>query len=172
MKKIIYLIFFALITVCGCVSYEGYDNSFEKQYKLLEKETKNYDSKDYYEGNKKQGDDKRFMTDGDRFATVQIEAQKERRAANKVVASNYYFEVYPDRKETYSYNEYNEVWDDAYPQKSYKENSRLWKKPKKIKPEDYDGIPDEGAITEEAIAAAEEAEAKAQQDGGDDADYE
>lgn len=163
MKKIVYLIFFALIGVCGCVSYDGYDTSFEKQYNLLEKETKNYDSKDYYEENKKQTDDRRFMTDGDRYATVQIEAQKERRAANKVVASNYYFEVYPDRKETYSYNEYNEVWNDAYPQKSYKENNRLWKKPKKFKPEEYDGVPDDGAVTEEAIAAAEEKAAQTEE---------
>lgn len=172
MKKIIYLTLFAVLGISGCVSYDGYDTSFEKQYKMLEKETKNMDSKEIYDENKKQADDRRFMTEGDRFATVQIEAQKERRAANKVVASNYYFEVYPDRKETYSYNQYNEVWNDAYPQQKYKTTERLWKKPKKYKPEDYTGIPDEGAVTEEAIAAAEEAAAKAEQEAAEDADYE
>ena len=173
MKKIIYLTLFAVLGISGCVSYDGYDTSFEKQYKMLEKETKNMDSKDLYDENKKQADDKRYMTEGDRYATVQIEAQKERRAGNKVVSSNYYFEVYPDRKETYSYNQYNEVWSDAYPQKQYKVTDRLWKKPKKYKPEDFTGVPDEGAITEEAIAAAEEKAAQAEQEAAEaDADYE
>jgi len=173
MKKIIYLTLFAVLGFTGCVSYDGYDTSFEQQYKILEKETKNMDSKELYDENKKQADDRMFMTEGDRYASVQREAQKERRAANKVVASNYYFEVYPDRKETYSYNQYNEVWSDAYPQDKYKTTERLWKKPLKYKPEDYTGVPDEGAITEEAIAAAEEKANQAEQEAADaDAYYE
>ena len=91
MKKIIYLTLFVVLGITGCVSYDGYDTSFEKQYKILEKETKNMDSKELYDENKKQADDTMFMTEGDRYASVQREAQKERRAANKVVASNYYF---------------------------------------------------------------------------------
>ena len=36
MKKIIYLTLFAVLGISGCVSYDGYDTSFEKQYKMLE----------------------------------------------------------------------------------------------------------------------------------------
>jgi len=171
MKHIFYLIysFIILTCVCGCVSREGYDVSFEKQYKQLERETRNFTSQDYYDAEKRTANDKLSMTEGDRFATVQIEAQKERRAANKVVGSNYYFEVYPDRKETYSYNSYNEVWSDGYPQQAYKENIRLKEKPKKYKPEEYSGIPDDGLVTEQAIAAAEEAAARAEQEAAEEA---
>ena len=125
MKHIVYLTFVIVLISCfsGCISKEGYDESFTKQYRRLERETKNFTHEEFYETDKRTADDKLSMAPGDRFATVQIEAQKERRAANKVVGSNYYFEVYPDRKETYSYNQYNEVWSDAYPQKSYKENN-------------------------------------------------
>ena len=171
MKNIFYLIVSVLILtcVCGCISREGYDVSFEKQYRQLERETKDFSSKDYYDADKRTADDKLSMTEGDRFATVQIEAQQERRAANKVVGSNYYFEVYPDRKETYSYNSYNEVWSDGYPQQAYRENIRLKEKPKKYKPEDYTGVPDDGLVTEQAIAAAEEAAAKAEQEAAEEA---
>lgn len=171
MKNIFYLTFIiaVLTCVCGCVSREGYDVSFEKQYKQLERETKNFTSEDYYNAERRTADDKLSMAPGDRFAAVQIEAQKERRAANKVVGSNYYFEVYPDRKETYSYNSYNEVWSDGYPQQAYKENIRLKEKPKKYKPEEYTGIPDDGLVTEQAIAAAEEAAARAEQEAAEEA---
>ncbi len=170
MKKLLYLnlLVFSILIINGC-TYNS-DSSFENQYRILEKETEDYTSKDYYEENKKAVDDKRFMTEGDRFAAVQIEAQQERRAANKVVASNYFFEVYPDKKGTYSYNQYNEVWSDAYPKNAYKETKRLWEKPKKIAPADYTGIPDDGAVTEEAIAAAEEAASNTEQSAAGDSD--
>ena len=48
--------------------------------------------------------------------------------------------------------------------KSYKETQRLWKKPKKYRPEEYVGIPDDGMVTEQAIAAAEAAALKAEQE--------
>ena len=171
MKNVFYLICSVLILtcVCGCVSREGYDVSFEKQYRQLERETKDFTAEDFYDADKRTADDKLSMTEGDRFATVQIEAQKERRAANKVVGSNYYFEVYPDRKETYSYNSYNEVWSDGYPQQAYRENIRLKEKPKKYKPEEYTGIPDDGLVAEQAIAAAEEAAAQAEQEAAEEA---
>ena len=103
------------------------------------------------------------MNEGDRMAAVAQEAQKERRAKT-VVESDYYFQVYPGRKESYSYNEYNEVWSDGYPLNAYKETQRLWKKPQKFKPENYSGIPDDGMVTEQAVAAAEAAALKAEQE--------
>jgi len=164
MKHIFYLTFVIVLISCfsGCISKEGYDESFTTQYRRLERETKNFTHEEFYETDKRTADDKLSMAPGDRFAAVQIEAQKERRAANKVVGSNYYFEVYPDRKETYSFNSYNEVWSDGYPQQAYKENIRLREKPRKFKPEDYTGVPDDGLVAEEAIAAAQEAAEEAE----------
>lgn len=158
MKKLLYLtvLLSSVFCVGGCVSREGYPTSFEKQYRQLELETRNYTEKDFYDADRRSADDKRAMNEGDRMAAVAQEAQKERRART-VVESDYYFQVYPGRKETYSYNEYNEVWSDGYPLSAYKETQRLWKKPKRFKPVDYVGIPDDGLVTEEAVAAAEEA---------------
>lgn len=172
MKNIFYLTFIIILITCvnGCISKQGYDESFTKQYRRLEKETKDYTSRDFIEEERKSEKDKLAMTPGDRFATVQIEAQKERRAANKVVGSNYYFEVYPDRKETYSYNSYNEVWSDGYPQQAYRENIRLREKPKKYKPEEYTGVPDDGLVTEQAIAAAVEAATEAELEAKEEAE--
>ena len=169
MKQYIYLTFMVLTLTCinGCISSEGYPTTFEKQYKQLEKETKNYDSKDFYDAEKRSADDKRTMNEGDRFAAVQIEAQKERRATKKIVESDYYFQVYPGRQESYSFNEYNEVWSDGYPLNAYKETNRLWNKPQKFKPEEYSAIPDDGLVTEQAVAAAEEAAAKAEKEAAD-----
>ena len=165
MKKIIGLTFLLISLICisGCVSKEGYPVSFEKQYRQLERETKNYTAKDFYDADRRSADDKRSMNEGDRMAAVAQEAQKERRAKT-VVESDYYFQVYPGRKESYSYNEYNEVWSDGYPLNAYKETQRLWKKPQKFKPENYSGIPDDGMVTEQAVAAAEAAALKAEQE--------
>ena len=165
MKQITFLtvLLLSLVCVSGCVSREGYPTSFEKEYRQLERETKDYTEKDFYDADKRSADDKRAMSEGDRMAAVAAEAQKERRAKT-VVESDYYFQVYPGRQETYSYNEYNEVWSDGYPLNSYKETQRLWKKPKKFKPENYNGIPDDGLVTEEAVAAAEAAALKAEQE--------
>lgn len=165
MKRTIFLavFIFSLVCISGCVSREGYPTSFEKEYRKLELETKNYTDADFYDADKRSADDKRAMSEGDRMAAVAQEAQKERRAKT-VVESDYYFQVYPGRKESYSYNEYNEVWSDGYPLSAYKETQRLWKKPQKFKPEDYAGIPDDGMVTEQAIAAAEEAARKAEQE--------
>lgn len=165
MKQITFLtaLLFSLVCISGCVSREGYPTSFEKEYRQLERETKDYTEKDFYDADKRSADDKRSMSEGDRLAAVQQEAQKERRAKT-VVESDYYFQVYPGRQETYSYNEYNEVWSDGYPLNAYKESQRLWKKPKKYKPENYTGIPDDGLVTEEAVAAAEAAALKAEQE--------
>ena len=162
MKQITSLIVLLISLVCisGCVSSEGYPTTFEKEYRQLERETKDYTEKDFYDADKRSADDKRALSEGDRIAAVQQEAQKERRAKT-VVESDYYFQVYPGRQETYSYNEYNEVWSDGYPLNAYKENQRLWKKPQKFKPENYNGIPDDGLVTEEAVAAAEAAALKA-----------
>lgn len=180
MKQIIFLtvLIFSVICINGCVSKEGYPVSFEQQYKQLERETKDYSEKDFYDADKRSADDKRTMSEGDRMAAVAQEAQKERRAKT-VVESDYYFQVYPGRTETYSYNEYNEVWSDGYPLNAYKETQRLWKKPKKYKPENYEGIPDDGMVTEQAVAAAEAAALKAEQEAaeaaasaGSDAVYE
>lgn len=171
MKHIFYLTFIIVLLTCvsGCFSKKGYDESFTKQYRRLEKETKNYSQRDYIQEERKSEKDKLAMSPGDRFAAVQIEAQKERRAANKVVGSNYYFEVYPDRKETYSFNSYNEVWSDGYPQQAYRENVRLREKPKRYKPEEYTGVPDDGLVTEQAIAAAEQAAAEAEMEAAAEA---
>ena len=165
MKQIIFLtvLFISLICISGCVSREGYRTSFEKEYKELEMETRNYTEKDFYEADRRSADDKRAMNEGDRMAAVAQEAQKERRAKT-VVESDYYFQVYPGRKETYSYNEYNEVWSDGYPLNAYRETQRLWKKPKRFKPADYSGVPNDGLVTEEAVAAAEAAAQKAEQE--------
>ena len=165
MKRNIFLtaLLFSSFCISGCVSREGYQTSFEREYKKLERETKDFSDKDFYDADKRSAEDKRAMSEGDRIAEVAQEAQKERRAKT-VVESDYYFQVYPGRQESYSFNEYNEVWSDGYPLNSYKETQRLWKKPKKYKPEDYSGIPDDGMVTEQAIAAAEEAAAKAEQE--------
>ncbi|MBO4707715.1 MAG: hypothetical protein J5594_04070 [Elusimicrobiaceae bacterium] len=165
MKKTFSLIvlIFSLICINGCISKEGYPTTFEKEYKKLELETRNYTDTDFYDADKRSADDKRALSEGDRMAAIAEEAQKERRAKT-VVESDYYFQVYPGRKESYSYNEYNEVWSDGYPLNAYKETQRLWKKPQKFKPEDYEGIPDDGLVTEQAIAAAEEAARKAEQE--------
>lgn len=165
MKQLFYITVFLLSILCvsGCVSREGYPTSFEKEYRKLERETKDYSEKDFYDADKRSADDKRAMSAGDRMAAVAQEAQKERRAKT-VVESDYYFQVYPGRKESYSYNEYNEVWSDGYPLSAYRDTQRLWKKPQKYKPENYSGIPDDGLVTEEAVAAAEEAARKAEQE--------
>ena len=165
MKQNIFLtvLLLALICISGCVSREGYPSSFESEYRKLERETKDFSDKDFYDADKRSADDKRIMSEGDRMAAVAEEAQKERRAKT-MVESDYYFQVYPGRKESYSYNEYNEVWSDGYPLNAYKETERLWKKPKRYKPEDYAGIPDDGMVTEQAVAAAEEAARKAEQE--------
>ena len=170
MKKLLYLAILLSVVFCveGCVSRKGYPTSFAKEYRELELETKNYTEKDFYDADKRSADDKRAMNEGDRMATVAQEAQKERRAKT-VVESDYYFQVYPGRKETYSYNEYNEVWSDGYPLNAYKETQRLWKKPKRFKPADYVGVPDDGLVTEEAVAAAEEAARKAEQEAAETA---
>ena len=165
MKQNIFLIVLLLSLFClnGCISMEGYSTSFEKEYKQLERETKYYTEKDFYDADKRSADDKRAMNEGDRMAAVAEEAQKERRAKT-VVESDYYFQIYPGNQGSYSYNEYNEVWSDGYPLNNYKETKRLWKKPKKYKPEEYIGIPDDGMVTEQAIAAAEEAARKAEEE--------
>jgi len=165
MKQIFYLtvLLLSLICVSGCISREGYPVSFESEYKKLERETRNYTYEDWYDAEQKSADDKRAMSEGDRMATIAQEAQKERRART-VVESDYYFQVYPGRKESYSFNEYNEVWSDGYPLSAYKETQRLWKKPQKFKPENYSGVPDDGLVTEEAVAAAAAAAAKAEQE--------
>ncbi len=165
MKKLLCLtvFLFALICINGCISREGYRSSFEKEYKQLERETKNYTDKDFYDAEKRSTDDKRAFNEGDRLAAVAEEAQKERRAT-KALESDYYFQVYPGHKESYSFNEYNEVWSDGYPLNAYKETERLWKKPQKFRPADYSGFPDDGMVTEQAIAAAAEAAAKAEQE--------
>ena len=103
MKNIFYLTVFLISVFClsGCISREGYPTSFEKEYRKLELETKNYTDKDFYDADKRSADDKRAMSEGDRMAAIAQEAQKERRAKT-VVESDYYFQVYPGRKETYS----------------------------------------------------------------------
>ena len=161
MKMFLIVLLLSLICISGCL--ENYSSSFEKEYRQLERETKYYTEKDFYDADKRSANDKRLMTVGDRIATVAQEAQKERRAQT-VPESDYYFQVYPNKKGSYSYNEYNEVWSDSYPLKSYKETQRLWKKPKKYRPEEYVGIPDDGMVTEQAIAAAEAAALKAEQE--------
>jgi len=165
MKKIISLtvLLVSLVCISGCISREGYSSSFEDEYKRLERETRNYTEKDFYDADRRSADDKRTMSEGDRMAAVAQEAQKERRAKT-VVESDYYFQIYPGRKESYSYNEYNEVWSDGYPLSAYKETQRLWKKPAKFRPENYTGIPDDGMVTEQAVAAAEAAALKAEQE--------
>lgn len=171
MKQIISLtvLIMALFCIAGCVSREGYSSTFEEEYKKLERETKDFTEKDFYDADKRSADDKRAMDEGDRMAAVAEEAQKERRAKT-VVESDYYFQVYPGRQESYSYNEYNEVWSDGYPLNAYKETQRLWKKPKKFRPANYTGIPDDGLVTEQAVAAAEEAARKAEQAAAAEAD--
>lgn len=172
MKKILSLtvLISALIFVAGCISREGYPaSSFEKEYRKLELETRNYTEKDFYDADRRSADDKKALSEGDRMAAVAEEAQEERRAKT-VVESDYYFQIYPGRKESYSYNEYNEVWSDGYPLNAYKETQRLWKKPAKFKPENYTGIPDDGMVTEQAVAAAEEAARKAEQAAAAEAD--
>ena len=156
------LLLLSLLCFSGCYSREGYPITFERQYRELERETKYYTEKDFFDAEKRSADDKRSMNEGDRQAAVAAEAQQERRAKT-VVESDYYFQVYPGRTESYSYNEYNEVWSDGYPLNAYKENRRLWEKPKRHKPADYVGIPDDGLVAEEAIAAAEQAANKAEQ---------
>ncbi len=170
MKQFISLMILFVTVFCinGCISSEGYPTTFEKQYRQLERETKYYTEKDFFDADKRSADDKRAMSEGDRQAAVAQEAQKERRAKT-VVESNYYFQVYPGRTESYSYNEYNEVWSDGYPLNAYKETQRLWNKPKRHKPEDYVGVPDDGMVTEQAVAAAEEAARKAEQEAADEA---
>lgn len=165
MKHIFYLTVLLVSLTCinGCISREGYSTSFEKEYRKLELETKDFTDKDFYDADRRSADDKRAMSEGDRMAALAQEAQKERRAA-KAMESDYYFQVYPGRKESYSFNEYNEVWSDGYPLNAYKETQRLWKKPKRYKPEEYVGIPDDGMVTEEAVAAAEAAALKAEQE--------
>ena len=171
MKKIISLtfLFIALICISGCISREGYSSSFEKEYRKLELETKNFTEKDFYDADRRSADDKKALSEGDRMAAIAEEAQKERRAKT-VVESDYYFQIYPGRKESYSYNEYNEVWSDGYPLNAYKETQRLWKKPAKFRPENYTGIPDDGMVTEQAVAAAEEAARKAAEQASAEAD--
>ena len=164
MRLFIFLSLLLLTLLCfsGCYSREGYPTTFESQYRQLERETKYYTEKDFFDADKRSADDKRSMSEGDRQAAVAAEAQKERRAKT-VVESDYYFQVYPGRQESYSYNEYNEVWSDGYPLNAYKENRRLWEKPKRHKPADYVGYPDEGLVAEEVIAAAEESARKAEE---------
>ena len=172
MKKIIYLIALIISLTCitGCLSREGYpSSSFEKEYRKLELETKNFTEKDFYDADRRSADDKKALSEGDRMAAVAEEAQKERRAKT-VVESDYFFQIYPGRKESYSYNEYNEVWSDGYPLNAYKETQRLWTKPQKFKPENYSGIPDDGMVTEQAVAAAEEAARKAAEEASAEAD--
>jgi len=171
MKQILSLTFLLVSLLCvnGCISREGYPSSFEDEYRKLERETKNYTEKDFYDADRRSADDKRAMNEGDRMAAVAEEAQKERRAKT-VVESDYYFQIYPGRKESYSYNEYNEVWSDGYPLNAYKETQRLWTKPKKFRPENYTGIPDDGMVTEQAVAAAEEAARKAAEEASSEAD--
>ena len=165
MKQLLSLtvLLISLVCISGCISKEGYSTSFESEYRKLERETKGYTDKDFYDADRRSADDKRAMSEGDRMAAVAQEAQKERRAKT-VVESDYYFQVYPGRQESYSYNEYNEVWSDGYPLNAYKETQRLWKKPQKFKPENYSGIPDDGMVTEQAVAAAEAAALKAEQE--------
>ena len=77
-KMFLIVLLLSLICISGCL--ENYSSSFEKEYRQLERETKYYTEKDFYDADKRSANDKRLMTEGDRIATVAQEAQKERRA--------------------------------------------------------------------------------------------
>lgn len=139
--KYLLALFLALGFLTGCASSNTKGQSFKEQYAALEKEDKNTEL-DYYNYRQDMKNNKEFMSEGDRFATTQIEAQKERRAIKPTVESNYLFEVYPDHNNTYTFDEYNQVWTDAPPLKTYKQTPRLWKKPKRLSPTKYSGESD------------------------------
>ncbi len=74
-----------------------------------------------------------MQSEGDRYADVEREAQKERRAKPPIVESEYIFQIKPE-KSVYSYTEYNEVWTEEPTPEEYRTTKRLWQKPKRIKP--------------------------------------
>ncbi len=127
MKYLLPLIFTCLI-FCACqIQKSGVkERSFAEQFAELENEPLQ-NPQDTEVGRLA------MQSEGDRYADVEREAQKERRAKPPIVESEYVFQIKPE-KSVYSYTEYNEVWTADPTAQDYKNTKRLWKKPSRINP--------------------------------------
>jgi hypothetical protein len=153
--------FFILVLMClplaachngGLKSPSNADKTFNQYFNELESETQEnpdaaQDSEQYLKT--------AFETETDRFAQMQISAQKERRASAPIRESDFIFKIMPE-KGAYIFDERNMPVSDAPKDSAYKTTKRLWNKPKRIAPSD---------------ATFEDAPTQAGNSGGDDFYY-
>ena len=87
-----------------------------------------------------------YLTEEDYLEDLGNQAEKERRAAQPLVESNYVFNVVPETDKTvYFFDERQQPKVPGQPSDSdYKKEKRLWKKPKRYTPDEYYGMQEGG----------------------------
>ncbi|MDR1684533.1 MAG: hypothetical protein LBR90_03630 [Elusimicrobiota bacterium] len=130
--KRLFLLAFAVVFAAGCYNLTSSggqsagnvkDKTFAQQYAELEKQPAQPTDLSPRES-------LALLSAAERQREVEIESQRERRAAPPLKESDYLFNLLPE-KNVYSYDEYNQVWTDAPKERNYKETKRLWTKPKR-----------------------------------------
>ncbi len=87
-----------------------------------------------------------YLTEEDYLEDIGNQAEKERRAAQPLVESDYIFNVVPEtEKAVYFFDERQQPKVPGQPSDAdHKKEKRLWKKPKRYSPEEYYGMQEGG----------------------------
>ena len=87
-----------------------------------------------------------YLTEEDYLEDLGNQAEKERRAAQPLVESDYIFNVVPETDKTvYFFDERQQPKVPGQPSDAdHKKEKRLWKKPKRYTPEEYYGMQEGG----------------------------